>query len=110
MFVGIAPWARDRFQKCNFVELDTSFRASRLYGYCVPAEDLGRPIEKYRFLQSVISGHEDARARHGPRPNDLERKPYLSDEHPRLVSACSRMTQFLCTAMSRGWTRGGGLA
>jgi hypothetical protein len=51
----------------------------------------------------------------GRDPNGLERMPfgtylrvedlawtYLSDENPRLGSACSRLTHLLCTALSRG--------
>jgi hypothetical protein len=105
-FVWIAPWALDEFQKCNFVELDTSFRALRPYVYCVPMAirsnesfPLGilvGPSESIEFYNLFFHAMRSLIRDKGGDPNDLERKPYLSDEHPALVAVCSRMTHFFC--------------
>jgi hypothetical protein len=101
-FTWVPPWAVDTFKKCRFIELDTSFRALKPYVYSIPmgihanesfplavVVGLSESIELYdlffqAMLKSGVSGEE------------LHAKPFVTDQHPALMSACVHSPHFLC--------------
>jgi hypothetical protein len=101
-FTWIPPWTFDVFINCQYIELDTSFRALQPYVYCVPLGicrnesfplglivGISESVELYRMFfraMSAIGITEDL----------IINKPFLTDQHLALKTVCERSTHFLC--------------
>jgi hypothetical protein len=100
--VWIPPWSVDVFWRCNYIELDTSFRALKPYVYCIPLAihaneafplalivGLSETVELYNLFFNAMDSIGITREL-------IIQKPFLTDQHKALKTACAGSTHFIC--------------
>jgi hypothetical protein len=100
--VWIPPWALAAFDRCNYIELDTSFRAIKPYVYSIPLAihaneafplaiivGLSESLELYKMFFRAMESIGITR-------EVIIKKPFLTDQHKALKAACAGCTHFFC--------------
>jgi hypothetical protein len=98
----VPPWEADAFRKSQYVELDTSFQALAPYVYCVPLAihaNESFPLALVIGISESVELYDlffQAMRKFGISEEELNAKPYLSDQHTSLVSILRNRRHFFC--------------
>jgi hypothetical protein len=100
--IWIPPWTITTFQKCNYIELDTSFHALRPYVYSVPLAIHANESFPLALIIGLVESIKlyrlfiDAMSCIGIPEELLFTKPFLTDQHKALISVCEQGIHFKC--------------